>query len=182
MLLLLAKTAWQSAYRHDTRARLRAVLHYRLRIASGSRCWLTLLAHGVVGFATTMCLTCLCRKSTQPASHLPMPTPEVLACDKRAMHMLACCTCCTCHAHAMHMLHAAHAMHAMHAMQMPCTPCTCTCTCTHLDDVEPACGVLPREAWLGEERRAHQLRLQPRHEVERDRLRGVRGVRCVRGV
>ena len=86
------------------------MLHYRLRIAAGSRCWLTLLAHGVVGFATTMCLTCFCRKSTQPASHLPMPTPEVLACDKRAtahagmLHVLHMpCTRHACHVHAMHM-------------------------------------------------------------------------------
>jgi hypothetical protein len=45
--------------------------------------------------------------------------------------------------------------------------------CTHLHHVEPTCGVLPREAWLGEERCAHQLRLQPWHEVKRDRLQGV---------
>ena len=65
---------------------------------------LAALAHGAVGVATTMCLACFCRKSTQPASHLPMVTPEVLACTTQSpcmLHVLMPCQHGTCtHAHA----------------------------------------------------------------------------------
>ena len=99
------------------------------------------LAHGAVGVATTMCLACFCRKSTQPASHLPMVTPEVLACTTQSpcmLHVLMPCQHGTCtHAHVIK-LHiykctsCACRTRRAHTMHTPCTRrAHATCTCTH---------------------------------------------------
>ena len=69
---------------------------------------------------------------------------QIYKCTSRA--------CRTRHAHAMHTPRHAHAMHTPRTHR---AHATCTCTrhahaihtpCTHLDHVEPARGVLPREA------------------------------------